>query len=361
MIARLLTLVSALGLAVVSICSARGDGLTRISSISLRLHPDSFYLFNWEHYRHGPLFDMAVAPDGDFLALVGMQDSHWQLIRVKEWWSPNPVVDRVTVPGYGRADEPNRFGLTPQVLVSPDSKFAVAIASASWPDPVQRRAGTPPQQPDALLTLVNLQTFTAVKTLRASELGLETSEWRFDSASSLRADGLSPAGSGEAVGSERWVAFLSMPELRVIQRCDYSVPTNSGALKFVLHEPASPPCQKTVGELQKASDDYYLHRISQHAELKERLNASCGIEGISPDEKYAFGSCRDGHDTLWGYSWGPESTTIYSIHEPTVEVLNHKPHHLTDVRLATVAGNDYVLALEDAERLTVYRLEKGAR
>jgi hypothetical protein len=333
------------------LCCGQGAGLTQLSSTSLKLHPDSFYLFNWEHYRRGPLFDMAIGPTGDFFALVGMQDSRWQLFRVKDWSTAKPIVDRVTVPGFGSADEANRWGLTPKVRISPDGNFAVAIASASWPTSGQRLDAAS-QQPDALLTVVDLRTFKAVKTLRASERGLRTWNWRFDETGTLRGDGLNPAGATQPVGTENWVALLSIPDLQVLERCDYSEVVQSGKLNFVPHEPVSRLCTAAA----QASDD--LMNMRRRGDLKARLDASCGIDRISQDERYALSSCREGHDVIWGYSWGPESTSVYSVATgQAIATLQHKRHRLTDTLLATVDGKDYLFVFENAEILTVYQIE----
>jgi hypothetical protein len=337
-------------------CSAQGPGLKQLSVISLKVHPDAFYLFNWEHYRRGPLFDTGIGPTGEFIALVGMQDSRWQLLRIRDWWTAKTVVDRVSVPGFGFADETNRWGLTPKVLISPDSKFAISIALAAWPNPSEKRGDAISQQPDALLTAVDLRTFKTVKTVRTSELGLRTWQWRIDKTGNLRADGVNPAKVAQPVGTERWVALLSIPDLRVLERCDYSVALHSGTFNPVLHEPTSSACT-TVAQAYSAFDDEGLMNIKKQADLKARLDARCGIEGVSQDEKYAFGSCRNGHDVIWGYSWGPESTNVYSISNgKVIAVLKHKQHGLTDIRLATVDGKDYLLAVVNAEVLTVYRI-----
>jgi hypothetical protein len=334
------------------LCSAQTAGLTQLSSTSLKLHPDAFYLFNWEHYRRGPLFDMAIGPTGDFFALVGMQDSRWQLLRVRDWSRAKPIVDRITVPGFGSADEANRFGLTPKVQISPDGNFAVAIALASWPTS-EKRLDAVSQRPDALLTVVDLRTFTAVKTLRASERGLRTWQWRFDETGALRGDGLNPAGATQPVGTERWVALLSIPDLQVLESCDYSVLVQPGKLNVVPHEPVSRVCMAAT----QASDDFLMD-IRKRADLKARLDAPCGIEGISQDEGYALSSCREGHDVIWGYSWGPESTSVYSVETgQAIATLKHKGHRLTGTLLATVDGKDYLFVLENAEILTVYQIE----
>lgn len=79
--------------------------LTRVAQINLKEHPDSFRLFSSsdeDHGRRAPLFSVAVAPDGDVLALVARQSGPWHVVRVKNWLRPKPRWNASTYRGTAR-------------------------------------------------------------------------------------------------------------------------------------------------------------------------------------------------------------------------------------------------------------------
>src|SRR5580700_3005312 len=77
------------------------------------------------------VFAMAIAPDQDVLSLVANKEGKWRLSRVKGWQETEPHEDVTTVPGLVYGEHSQWFSeWSPELLVTPDGRFAVCIGSA---------------------------------------------------------------------------------------------------------------------------------------------------------------------------------------------------------------------------------------
>ena len=318
--------------------------LTQVAQINLKEHPDSFRLFSpsdEDHGRRAPLFSVALAPDGDLLALIAKQSGPWQVVRVKNWLGQKPVVDHLDVPGYSKAPSSADYSIKPQMIITSDGKYLVTVVPEPWPE-----------AKDSAVDVIDLQTFRPVATQRSS-MG---TDWQLDpEGDSLQVHGLTPHPS-KPVGSEQWLTFLSLPSLKPFDRCDYSVvfnpPYSLPVIKAEFHGAASPACTREA-QSRLANQNSF----DELPKLGFLLESACGVESATPDHAYAVGTCRDCRQKLFGVSCKSEESEVYNvISKQKIANLSHAPHRLTEPIVAFAQGKLYLLALENAEKLTVYRV-----
>jgi hypothetical protein len=327
--------------------SQQTSNLTQVARIDLKGHPDSFRLFSGsdeDHGRRGPLFAVDTTPGGDFVALVAMQSGPWHLIRARDWAAPKPVVEHLNVPGYGAAQSSGEFSIAPQILITKNGEYLVTGATDPWPP-----------GDDATVNVIDLQTFNLVVTQRVSQHGL-VGDWQLGPEETLQVHG-STKDEGKPVGSEQWLAFLSLPSLQIVERCDYSVAFNPPnlvpVLKAELHGTPSPMCAREAQNQVAHQND-----LGELQQLTAELNPACGIEATTLDHRYAVGTCRDCHQTLFGVSCKSEKSEIYGCgSNKSIATLIHAPHKLTRVVIAPSHGKLYLLSIQDAEKLTVYQVQ----
>src|SRR5579872_1341854 len=77
------------------------------------------------------LFAMVVTPEQDVLSFIATENNVWRLSRVRNWLDKQPIEEALAVPGLGRGDGDVWAGLSTTLLLSPDGKFAVCIASGA--------------------------------------------------------------------------------------------------------------------------------------------------------------------------------------------------------------------------------------
>lgn len=322
-------------------------GLTQVAQINLQEHPDSFRLFSGsdeDHGRRAPLFSVAVAPDGDLLALVAKQSGPWHVVRVKNWLGPKPVVEHLDVPGYSTPLSAGDFSIKPQLMVTPNGRYLVTVVPEPWP-----------QGKDATVDVVDLQTFHLVTTQRTLEHGLG-GDWQLDAKGGfLQVHGLTPNPS-TPVGSEQWLAFLSLPGLQPLERCDYSVvfnpPNSVPVLRAEFYGTPNPACAREAQRrLTHQNEPDELQRLGG------LLKSACGIDAATPDHHYALGTCRDCHQGLFGVSCKSEKSDVYDVaSEKKIANLSHASHQLTEALLTSSQDKLYLLAIENAEKLVAYQV-----
>ena len=194
----------------------RTTGLAQVAQIDLQEHPDSLRLFSEsdeDHGRRAPLFAIALTPDNDFLGLIGKHSGPWNVIRIKNWLGQKPTVEHLDVPGYGAVTSTGEFSIKPQMLIAQNGKYLVTVAPEPWPG-----GG------DATINVIDLETFRLVLTQPASQEGLR-GDWQLGPDGSIQVHGFT-RDSAKPAGSKQWLAFLSLPSLRVEDRCDYTVAFN---------------------------------------------------------------------------------------------------------------------------------------
>lgn len=325
-------------------------GINKIAQIDLKEYADTFRLFSGsdeDHGRRAKLFTLAVTPEGDFVALIAMQSGPWHLVRIKDWVTGKAKVERLDMPGYGSNEDSGKFSIEPQILVTSNGNYLIVIAPEPWPWDVTR-------QNEAIISVVDLHTFQVVITQRSSEQGLN-GDWSLVQDGSLRVTGVNRIGTKPA-GSEQWLALVSLPDLKSIDRCDFSVefnpPNSNPMLRAELHGTASSSCTREA-------QNYVAHHNdpTKMLELDGRLQPDCPIESINIDGSTAIGTCRDCHQTLFGVTCKSERTEVYAIaNGKTIAKLPHAAHKLTRALVVQSREKLYLLSLEDASKLTIYEI-----
>ena len=348
MTARVVALLLAFGLVLtLSARSQQISGLAKIAKTDLREQPKTFRLFSGsdeDQGRRAPLFNIEMTPDGDLLCLIAMQSGPWRLIRVRDWTTQRPVVQRLNVPEYGASPPSSDFSIAPQMLITRDAKYLVIVAPDSWP-----------RGSDATVTVVDLGTFSLIVTQRASKYGL-VGNWQLGPEDSIEVQGQIPS-PGKPLGSEDWLAILLLPGLRVVDRCDYAIAFNSPnsvtPLRAEIHgRPSSRCAQEAKSLVAHQTDPGELQKLSA------MLNPACSIEATTPDRRYATGTCRDCRQTLFGVSCKPEKSEVYaSGFNKAIASMIHAPHKLTRSLITQLQGKLYLLSVENAQALTVYQVE----
>jgi hypothetical protein len=93
-------------------------------------------------YSHYPIpglvardhFSWQAAPDQSILVFDSDTSGIWPLVRVKTWWTENPVSEVLKIPGWTTADKKDLAQIYLDVQVTPDVRYAVAFSGAIWRD-----------------------------------------------------------------------------------------------------------------------------------------------------------------------------------------------------------------------------------
>jgi hypothetical protein len=118
------------------------------------------------------LFSMCMAPDQSVLILNPTPDGQWALVRIRKWWTADPQSESLRVPGWSSHDTKNLQDLGVEVQVTPDGRYAVAIAGADWMDKSGFVLFAPPgyvqKKPDTIITVVDLERWQILRTLHTA-------------------------------------------------------------------------------------------------------------------------------------------------------------------------------------------------
>src|ERR1035437_3498495 len=107
----------------------------------------------------GVIFGMTISPQEDLLTLVPRVDGHWKLIRVRNWYEPQPTEDQLTIESFSKAG--GFIDLDPiHLFCSPDGKYLLAVISG-WRDLPHHKI-----QWESVLTVVDLSSFQILSSRR---------------------------------------------------------------------------------------------------------------------------------------------------------------------------------------------------
>ncbi|MGA3133162.1 MAG: hypothetical protein ABSD59_20375 [Terracidiphilus sp.] len=104
---------------------------------------------------------MKVGPDQSLLVLEPDAGGQWLLVRVRNWWSKEPVSEVMKIPVWSAKDIKNG-SVDSDLQISLDGHYAIAFAPAIWGAPLFARKGYIPRKPDTLITLIDLQRWQVV-------------------------------------------------------------------------------------------------------------------------------------------------------------------------------------------------------
>jgi len=100
---------------------------------------------------------LKVAPNQSVLSFQPDANGKWLLVRVKQWWTKDPVTEALNIPGWSGADV--NFGDLSGVAlqIAPGGRYAVASAAVEW-----RSNGKRGHKFDTLITVVDLERWQIV-------------------------------------------------------------------------------------------------------------------------------------------------------------------------------------------------------
>lgn len=323
----------------------------------------------------GVLFAMAIAPNSDVVSFVPKGDGKWRLTRIRGWAEPSPTDQTIDVPGWtwkkGSSGNPE-FAYA-EVFVTADGKYAVCAAHASW-----MNAGSFSTLDD-LVSLVDLSSFTVVKTIRASDLGPEIWELSLDPAGNVvlqaqtskpvddfgrpnplpqgfRADGLLVPGIPFA-HVQMEMMLLSLPDLSSQGRCHFSKTLRPDIIA-VKDEDCSTALTQVAGA---PSLGKFLEKLDPNG-LHERNDpeSPCIPTKVTRDRRFEIQSCETHHLTAWNRNVVRDSSSdrIVSLENRqllgTIKFSTRKSY---GERLFDRNGRDYILVVEDGTKLKVYEIK----
>jgi hypothetical protein len=141
-------------------------------------------------------FAMRIAPDQSILVFDSDTSGRWPLVRVRRWWTDNPINDVLDVPGWGVADAKYMDGIYVDVQVTPDGCYAIAFSKARWKDKssflLHAPKGYVARKPDTIISVIDLKRWEVLKSIHTADMGnVDVRNAR--------------------VISDRWMAFDSIP------------------------------------------------------------------------------------------------------------------------------------------------------
>jgi hypothetical protein len=184
-------------------------------------------------YSHCPIpglaardhFSWRVAPDQSLLVFDSDATGNWPLVRIRAWWTENPVSEVLKIPGRTTADKKDLAEIYVDVQVTPNGRYAVAFSGAMWRDKSDCLFHTPKgyvQRPsDTIITVIDLDRWQVVTSIHTATLGdiqirgarVVNDRWiAFDDSH----NGRSPSEYGAYPLSN---ALISIPDLKPGPRC----------------------------------------------------------------------------------------------------------------------------------------------
>lgn len=120
-------------------------------------------------------FSIQKAPDESVLAFVADGNGQWPLVRLKKWWSRDPAVDVLQIPGWTSTDATWTGEVFVDLQVSPGGRYAVAFAGAYWEGkdslffPLSIFAPKVARRPDTIITVIDLEKWLIVKSVHTAQ------------------------------------------------------------------------------------------------------------------------------------------------------------------------------------------------
>ena len=115
------------------------------------------------------LFSMKVAPDQSLLVFEPDASGQWFLVRVRNWWSKEPVSEVMRIPVWSGAEI--KYGsVDTDLQTTQDGHYAIAFAPAIWGAPLFAHKGYIPRKPDTLITVIDLQRWQIVGNIHTANL-----------------------------------------------------------------------------------------------------------------------------------------------------------------------------------------------
>ncbi|MGA8939548.1 MAG: hypothetical protein WB439_10320 [Acidobacteriaceae bacterium] len=167
---------------------------------------------------------MTVASDQSVLILDSDTSGQWPLIRVRRWWTDDPVQEVLKVPGWSSADAKYLDRVLVNVQVTPDGRYAIAFSEAVWKAKTDFLFHVPHgfvfRKPDAIVTVIDLKRWQVLKSMHTASIeegGIEFA--RVVSNRWIAFDGWGAVSISKDGDFSRLNQLLSIPDLKVGPGC----------------------------------------------------------------------------------------------------------------------------------------------
>jgi len=295
---------------------------------------------------------MSVTPDQDLLVFGAQSDGQWKLTRVRSWADKQPLQETITVPGVAWNSFKGMFFVTPNVLVTPDGRYAVCLASSS------RFQGFGPGSMtiEDVVSVVDLRAFALVKTAHPPGPRDTINTWSMDNAGSVVFEATAlDSNTNSGMAMDLWM--LSVPELAVAAHCRY-VKRSSGTLpERPLRLDASHDCDTLLaksGTGTRSLQEYFDSIPDQAGFLKRtRIQDSPFMIG-SPDGRFVLEAQGCPIQHLFGRVRSVDAMENVVLRSPRTPVGEISCKNAA--RFAVVNGRDYLLLMENNTEVKVYEV-----
>jgi len=296
----------------------------------------------------GVLFTMAITPEQDVLSFVAKGDGKWLLTKVRNWLDNSPLEQSIDVPGWSRADLVGLFGgLTADLFVTPDGRFAICISSGVWKHDNQEK-----------VSVVDLQEFKLVKTAHTSLN--ETRAHYFDRAGRFVTLALNVNGrTGE---SDERLELMDLPTLTVEDQCQFKEWIRGAE---VTRREGENNCDALLSRISasRVSLAAYLDGLVRSDGLPRahrNLSPPCSSREVTADGRFELQYCENFHhnwldnpvvsDRRFNIRSVKTGSVVGTIEEPNRESIKSK--------LVYQSGRDILLIMEGGTKLKAYQLKE---
>ncbi len=282
-----------------------------ITAAALACHADADVSLVRDYRLQSPqdrriVFAMALTPDQEVLSFIANREGKWRLSRVRGWLEKEPHEDRTVVPGLVYGDRQQWNGpWSPDLFVTSDGRFVVCVASAG------RSQG---RGEDEFVSVVNLADFNVVATVHTPDIPTLSGDYRIHHLDRrghlvIQAHTAFPRHPGDdptVGGSHVKLAVMSLPDLAVIDQCEYSEWVHTGSPTRREDESS---CEALLAHDGKsASLSEFIASLVDNKEVgrtdERRRPPQCAFLGyaryISPDGRYEREICQASHRGFWG-------------------------------------------------------------
>ncbi len=171
-------------------------------------------------------FSIKAAPDQSLLVYDSNATGKWPLVRVRKWWTKDPMSEALNIPGWTAADTKYLAEMYNDLQITPDGRYAVAFAAANWLEKSDGLRFLMPahyiaHRPDTILTVIDLERWQIAGSIHTASL--EDADFR--GARILNGNLIALQGLGIRSPSGDWAVYdrvnrlISIPDLKLGPGC----------------------------------------------------------------------------------------------------------------------------------------------
>ena len=293
------------------------------------------------------------------LILVPQADGEWVFKRLRGWDTKTPT--EATLEITGEKDQGTQVSIDTDLNSSRDGRYILVRINYR-----SGAIGATERNRSAVVTLIDLKSFTSISRQTTTDPLIADSLWAFDKNDDLITTGLDRrltevGPSSRTVTDHYLAAALELPTLLAQDRCEYDSvmklqPGTNGWTKPAIAN-ATVGCAVLVSRAHVTSVE-----ALPGPHTTESLNFALGCRELDVDEKLhlALDDCREGKSHADGMFVTTSAHTANVLSTKTKQSLLTIPlsHNWKGVTglLASVASGNYVVLVKEGVHIEVYRL-----